>query len=90
MTSQTLDISEARRQFNRLDEILRAENIIKITRHGKEAFAVVDLEYLTAVIETVEIMSDPESHQLYLDSLEDIKNGRLTDHEDLKKEILGE
>lgn len=88
MSEATLDISEARKQFNRLDEMLREEQFIKVTRHGKEAFAVVDLEFLEAILETIEIMQDRESFEMLQNSLNDIKHGRLHDHEDLKKELL--
>ena len=89
MTSASLDISDARKQFNRLDEILTSgARIIKITRHGKEAFAVIDLDYLQTVIETIEIFHDPEALKMLVTSLEDIRLGRLHDHEDVKRELM--
>ena len=93
MSMKTLDISEARKRFNHLDEFLRGAEgdsekpVIRITRHGKEAFAVVDFEFLQTILETIEIMSDPESFQAFRDSLEDISMGRLHDHEDVRKEM---
>lgn len=88
MTTGTLDITEARRQFNKLGERLLDEHVIYITRHNKRAFAVVDIEFLSSVLETIEILSDPESHRMFIESLEDIKMGRLHDHEDVKRELL--
>ena len=88
MTTGTLDITEARRQFNKLGERLRDEQVIYITRHNKRAFAVVDIEFLSSVLETIEILTDPESHRMFMESLEDIKMGRLHDHEDVKRELL--
>ena len=87
MGSTTLDISEARRQFNSLDRLLTSEKVIRITRHNREAFAVVDLEYLGALLETLEIMSDPKSYTMFMQSLDDIKNGRVYDQEDLEEEF---
>jgi PHD/YefM family antitoxin component YafN of YafNO toxin-antitoxin module len=87
MAGATLDISEARKQFNSIDERLKDECIIYITRHNKEAFAVVNLEYLSAVRETIEILSDPEAMQMLHQSIEDIRAGRLHDHEDVEKEF---
>lgn len=84
----TLDISEARKQFNTLDERLRTQPVIIITRHNKEAFAVVDMQYLAAIRETMEVLSDPESLQMLQDSIADIRAGRLHDHEDVKRELL--
>ena len=88
MTTATLDISEARKQFNRFDEMLREQQVIKVTRHGKEAFAVVDLEFLQTILETIEIMQDKESYDMLQRSLDDIREGRLHDHDDVKRELL--
>jgi prevent-host-death family protein len=87
MPDGTLDITEARAQLNRLDERLADERVIVVTRHNKEVFAVVDIEYLRTVLETIEIMSDPEAFKLFQQSLEDLKHGRVHDHEDVKKEL---
>ena len=83
----TIDISEARRQFNSLDERLSTEPIIFVTRHNKKAFAIVDVECISAMLETLEIMSYPESFRMFISSLEDIRDGRLHDHDDVEKEL---
>lgn len=88
METTTLDISEARRQFTRLDELLRDDRVIWITRRNKRAFAVVDSELLQTVLETIEIMSDPEACQLLQQGLQDIRAGRLHAHDDVKRELL--
>jgi prevent-host-death family protein len=90
MDIETIDISEARNQFTRLDERLRDEHVVQITRHGKPVFAVVDIEYLTAVLETIEIMSDPASYKMFMESLEDIKHGRVFSQDDVRRELLNE
>lgn len=88
MTTKSIDISEARSQFSQLDERLKRERVIRVTRHKKDAFAIVDVEYLEALLETVEILSDPESMTLLAQSIADIQEGRLHDHEDVKRELL--
>ena len=87
MTEATLDISEARIQFNRLDERLRDEHVVFVTRHNKKVFAVVDLEYLSAALETIDVMSDPESCKHLMDSDDDIKHKRLHDQHDVRKKL---
>lgn len=84
----TLDISEARKQLTRLDERLRDEHVIWVTRHNKRAFAVVDYQLMQTIIETLEILRDPDASKMLQESLEDIKAGRLIDHEELKREML--
>lgn len=87
MPGNTLDISEARKHFNSLDERLKDEHVIVITRHNKKAFAVVDLEYLSAVRETIEVLSDPEAMLMLQQSIKDIQAGRLHDHDEVEKEL---
>lgn len=87
MAAPTLDISEARKQLNSIDEKLKDQRVIYVTRHNKKAFAVVNLEYLSAVMETLEILADPAALQLLQESIEDIKAGRLHDHDDVEKEL---
>ncbi len=88
MGTSTLDISEARKQFSQLDKRLREDRVIWITRHNKKAFAVVDTDVLQTVLETIEILSDPEGLKLFQEGLHDIRAGRLYDHEDVKSELL--
>lgn len=83
----TIDISEARRQLNTLNDRLTTERVIYVTRHNKAAFAIVETEYISALIETLEIMSDPKSYRMFQDSLRDLREGRLYDHEDVKREL---
>jgi len=88
MYPPNVDISEARKQFNHVDELLREQPVITVTRHGKEAFALIDLEYLATLLETIEVICDPEAHATLQAGLRDMAEGRLTDHEDVKREML--
>ena len=88
MGTSTLDISEARRQFSQLDKRLREDRVIWITRHNKKAFAIVDTDLLQTVLETIEILSDPDAFKMLQEGLRDIRAGRLHDHEDVKSELL--
>ncbi len=56
----TLEITEARRQLNGLDQRLKDERVIVVTKHNKNAFAVVDLQYLASILEMVNMLCDPE------------------------------
>ncbi|MHB1037483.1 MAG: type II toxin-antitoxin system Phd/YefM family antitoxin [Pirellulales bacterium] len=88
METSTLDISEARKQFSRLDKRLREDRVIWITRRNKKAFAIVDTDLLQTVLETIEILSDPDALGMLQESLRDIQAGRLHDHEAVKRELL--
>lgn len=88
MTAGTIDISEARREFTRLDKRLRREPVLWVTRHNQKAFAVVGLEFMETLQETLTILRDPDALRMLQKSLEDIRAGRVHDHEDVKKELL--
>jgi len=88
MSTNTLDISEARKQFSKLDERLKKEKLIWVTRHNKKAFAIVDMDLMEAVLETLDILQDPKALTMLQESLADIRAGRLLDHEDIEREVL--
>jgi antitoxin YefM len=79
----TLQIHEARAGLNTLDERLKRDRVLFVTRHGKPVFAAVDLDYWEAANDTIEVLSDPEAMQMLRDSIADIRAGRLIDHDDL-------
>lgn len=83
----TLDISEARKQLNTLDERLKADRVICVTRHSKKAFAVIDLDYLSALMDTIEILADKDAMDMLSSSIDDVKAGRVHDHADVEKEF---
>ena len=83
-----LDIAAARKQFAKLDQRLRDDPVIWITRNKKKAFAVVDRELLQTFLETIEILSDPATCKQLQKSLQDIRRGKLRDHEAVKRELL--
>jgi len=88
MANSTLDISEARRRFNKLDQELVEKRVIFITRHNKRAFAIVDPEYLETVLETIDVLADPEAAAALKASIEDIREGRIYDQDEVEEELL--
>jgi antitoxin YefM len=87
MPVATLDISEARKQLNTIDQTLRSKHVIEITRHNRKVFALIDLEYLETVQETIEVLSDPEAMQMLQDSLKDLRAGRVHTQSDVEKKL---
>ena len=85
--SLDLEISEARKQFNTLDERLQDNPVIYVRRHNKQAFAIVNIDYLEAVLETVSILADPDALDSLRKSVADIRKGRVHDHESVKREL---
>lgn len=83
----TMDISEARAEFHRLDVKLGGDHVLYVKRHKETAFVIVDPEYLAAVLETLEILAEPGTAELLEQSLRDIREGRVVPHEDLEEEF---
>ena len=44
-------------------------------------------ELLEAALETLEILADPNTLKMLEESLEDIRNGRLVDHEEIASDL---
>lgn len=57
----SLEISEVRRQFGSLAEMVRVDRVIVVTRHGRAAFAVVDVQFLDSVLGAIELLADREA-----------------------------
>jgi antitoxin YefM len=63
------------------------EQPIVIEKHGKPAVVLVDARYFEGLIETLDILSDPEAMEQIRRGLADIEAGRLIDHELVRKEF---
>ena len=87
MSTVTLDISEAKKQMSRLQERLKDEQLIWVTKHNKRAFAVVDMDFLEALLETIEILKDSDAIKSIQRSMADIRAGRLHDHAEIEREL---
>ena len=84
-----LTISEARRALLELPERLaRAQNkAIGITRRGRRVLAVMPWELYESVVETIEVLSDPEMNAALRSSLDDLARGRVVSHEEARKRL---
>ena len=58
----TLSIAEAREQFTRLPERFDEEPdlTVQVTRHGKPVMVVLPWDIYESIIETMEVMADPD------------------------------
>lgn len=83
----TIAISEARGVLNTIDERLASERVIYVMRHGKPVFAIVEPDYLWAILETLAILADPDVCALLRQSQADIDAGRLHDHADVRRDL---
>jgi prevent-host-death family protein len=69
MWSKTLTIVEARNRLTKLPEELNAEagtSAVTVTRRGRPVMTVMSHDLYESIMETMEIMSDPEAMALYV------------------------
>jgi prevent-host-death family protein len=80
-----LTITEARKGLLDLPERLarHPERAISVTRHGRPVLAILPWELYESIVETLEILADPDLVAELRASIADVKAGRLFSHEDI-------
>ena len=73
---QKIPITEARNKFMKLPGQVGKDQIIAVTRRNKEVMAVMSWELYEGLLETLEILSDPEMIKHLRTAIEDVKAGR--------------
>jgi len=83
----TLTATQAR---NRFAELLKdaEDEVVQITQHNKPAAAVMSWEIYESLLETLEILSDPEAMQKIEQGEKDVVTGKLTDWDVVKSDLL--
>ena len=84
---KVLSIVEARNRLTQLPEELEQENTVTITRRGKSVLAVMPYDLFDSIIETLEVMSDPELMGLLRQSIREVEEENLLDWETVKQEM---
>ena len=85
--TQTLPISEVRKKLPSLVKLADSlSQKINITVKGKVKAAIISARELESIMETIDVLSNKKEVQAIEKGLEDIKQGRLYDWEDIKKE----
>lgn len=80
-----LTISKARKELLNLPEKLARlpERVVTITRRGQPVLAVMPWELYESIVETLDVLSEPDLVSALRASIEDVKAGRLVSHEEL-------
>ena len=82
-----LTITQARRGLLNLPERLARvpERAVTITRRGRPVLAVMPWELYESLVETLDVLSDPEMLLALRESIDDLKHGRLVGNAEAKK-----
>ena len=84
-----LTITQARRELLNLPERLARvpERAVTITRRGRPVLALMPWEFYESIVETLDVLSDPEMVLALRESIEDLKHGRLVSNAEAKKRL---
>ena len=83
-----IPITTARHELTSLPERLEKDpGAVAITRRGKPVLAVMPWELYEALIETLEILGDPELMDALRQSIKEVEAGKGIPWEDAKREL---
>ena len=72
---QKMAITEARNKFIKLPDQAAKDQILAVTRRNKEVMAVMSWELYEGLLETIEVLSDPELIQHLRTAIDDVNAG---------------
>ena len=84
---QKLTITEARNKLMRLPEEAERDEIIAITRRNKEIMALMSWELYEGLLETIEILGDPELMKDLKKGMEQVRSGKTHTIEQTRKRL---
>jgi len=73
---QKMAITEARNKFMKLPDQTAKDQILAVTKRNKEVMAVMSWELYEGLLETIEVLSDPELIKHLKAALDDVNAGR--------------
>lgn len=73
---QKMPITEARNKFMKLLDQAAKDQILAVTRRNKEVMAVMSWELYEGLLETIEVLSDPELIKHLRTAIDDVNAGR--------------
>ena len=86
--TERMPIGEARAMLNQLPERLDAENgAIALTRYSKPVLAVMSWDLFESIVETMEVMGDPDMMAALRRGIQDVQKGNLISFEEAKARL---
>lgn len=88
MAQSSYSISEIREQISHLPEQFDQDpSAVAVTRHGKPVMAILPWECYESIIETLEVMSDPELMAAIRQAEQEIAEGKGEPLDEVLKEL---
>lgn len=84
----TVPLAEARAQLSRLvDEAVRTHQRVEVTRQGRRAAVILSADDYDSIMETLDILSDPELVREIREAEEDAERGEVYSLEEVTEEM---
>lgn len=88
MTPRTLSITQARSELTTLPaKFLKDPSPVEITKRGKAVMAVLPWDVFESMVETLDIMRDPQLVAQIRKSLDQLAKGRTVSLDSIKREF---
>lgn len=84
---QRLSITEARKAFMKLPDKTEGNQVIAVTKRNKEVMAVMSWDLYEGLLETMEILGDPELMGDIKQGMEEIKSGKTYSIEESRRRL---
>lgn len=82
--SRTIPLSEAKARLSSIiNDVLETHEIFTISKDGVPVAVLMSIEEYESLLETVEILSEPELMQALQESSRDKEAGRILTHEEV-------
>ena len=89
MLDNIYSISEIRDAITRLPEHFEQDpETVTVTRHGKPVMAILPWELYESLMETLDVMSDPELMAAFRQGVQELNEGKGRPWEEVKKELV--
>lgn len=88
--TKTVPITEARYELPHLLERFKQEpdtGAVAVTRRGKPVLALMPWELYESILETLEILADPDLMAALRRSIKEIKAGKTSSMEEVRKDL---
>ncbi|MDK2956247.1 MAG: antitoxin YefM [Desulfovibrionales bacterium] len=85
---KSMNITEVRSKLTSLsDDLAMNKDTLAITKRGKPVLALMPWDIYEALVETMDVMSDPDLMQAFREGVRDIQKGRTRSLADVKSEL---
>lgn len=84
---RTIPVSEAKAQFSGLlDEVYNTRDAVSITKGGRPEGVLISIDEYESLLETLEILSDPDLMKAIKRSDQEIKTGKYISLDELDRD----